>query len=155
PPRCDDRRHLRRHRHHDVRRPNGGRFRQPPPDGEDAGAGLPPAGRHGIDRRRRTLPHPARLHLLGDRFLRDDRGVEPAGAPQRREAQGAMIAYLTDPGTWAALATLTVLEVILGVDNLVFLAIVSSRLPQHAQRRARAIGLALALVLRVALLTSL
>ena len=66
-----------------------------------------------------------------------------------------MIDYLTNPDTWAALATLTVLEVILGVDNLVFLAIVSSRLPQHQQHRARTIGLALALILRVALLTSL
>jgi predicted tellurium resistance membrane protein TerC len=66
-----------------------------------------------------------------------------------------MIAYLTSPDTWAALATLTVLEVILGIDNLVFLAIISARLPQHQQRRARAMGLALALILRVGLLTSL
>lgn len=62
-----------------------------------------------------------------------------------------MIAYLTNPDTWAALATLTVLEVILGIDNLVFLAIISSRLPQHQQQRTRTVGLALALILRVGL----
>ncbi len=66
-----------------------------------------------------------------------------------------MIEYLLNPGTWAALATLTVLEIVLGIDNLVFLAIISARLPEHQQQRARTIGLAAALILRVSLLTSL
>src|SRR5262245_7521728 len=66
-----------------------------------------------------------------------------------------MIDYLTDPGTWAALFTLTLLEIVLGIDNIVFLAIVSSRLPAAQQPRARRVGLALALILRVALLTTL
>jgi predicted tellurium resistance membrane protein TerC len=66
-----------------------------------------------------------------------------------------MIAFVTDPNTWAALLTLTVLEIVLGIDNLVFLAIVSARLPAETQRRARSVGLMLALVLRIGLLTML
>jgi predicted tellurium resistance membrane protein TerC len=66
-----------------------------------------------------------------------------------------MIAYLTDPDTWAALFTLSVLEIVLGVDNLIFLAISSSQLPPAQQARARRTGLALALLLRVGLLATL
>jgi len=66
-----------------------------------------------------------------------------------------MIEYLSNPEVWAALFTLTVLEIVLGIDNLVFLAIVSARLPPHQQDRARKIGLFFALFLRVALLTTL
>ena len=66
-----------------------------------------------------------------------------------------MIAYLTDPQTWAAFATLTILEIVLGIDNLVFLAITSSRLPPKQQPSARRIGLIMALVLRVGLLMTL
>jgi predicted tellurium resistance membrane protein TerC len=66
-----------------------------------------------------------------------------------------MIEYLLNPETWAALFTLTVLEILLGIDNLVFLAIISARLPPHQQPSARKIGLSMALVLRVALLASL
>lgn len=53
-----------------------------------------------------------------------------------------------------SLLTLTLLEVILGIDNLVFISIVSSRLPEHQQKSARRIGLLLALVMRLALLAS-
>ena len=63
--------------------------------------------------------------------------------------------WLTDPGAWVALATLTALEIVLGVDNIVFLSILSGRLPADQQGRARVLGLALALVGRVALLLSL
>jgi predicted tellurium resistance membrane protein TerC len=66
-----------------------------------------------------------------------------------------MLDYLTDPQTWAAFFTLTVLEIVLGIDNLVFLAITSSRLPQEQQAIGRRIGLALALILRVGLLLTL
>jgi predicted tellurium resistance membrane protein TerC len=66
-----------------------------------------------------------------------------------------MVEYLLNPETWAALFTLTVLEIVLGIDNLVFLAIVSAKLPPHQQDRARKIGLFFALFLRVALLTTL
>ncbi|MDX2144695.1 MAG: TerC family protein [Rhodospirillaceae bacterium] len=66
-----------------------------------------------------------------------------------------MVEYLANPETWAALFTLTVLEVVLGIDNLVFLAIISGRLPPHQQPSARRIGLFFALFLRVGLLFSL
>lgn len=63
-----------------------------------------------------------------------------------------ILALLTDPAAWAALVTLITLEVILGVDNLIFIAIISNKLPEDQQQRARRIGLALALVMRIALL---
>jgi predicted tellurium resistance membrane protein TerC len=66
-----------------------------------------------------------------------------------------MVEYLLNPETWAALFTLTVLEIVLGIDNLVFLAIISAKLPAHQQNSARRIGLFFALFLRVALLASL
>lgn len=63
-----------------------------------------------------------------------------------------LISLVTDPSAWFALLTLIVLEVVLGIDNLVFIAILSNRLPQSQQSRARRLGLALALVMRIALL---
>ncbi len=63
-----------------------------------------------------------------------------------------LIALFSDPATWAALITLIVLEVVLGIDNLVFIAILSNKLPPEQQARARRIGLALALVMRIGLL---
>jgi predicted tellurium resistance membrane protein TerC len=66
-----------------------------------------------------------------------------------------MLELLTDYQVWASLLTLTALEIVLGIDNLIFLSIVSGRLPRHQQRLARQLGLALALVGRVALLFSL
>ncbi len=66
-----------------------------------------------------------------------------------------MLELLTDYQIWASLLTLTALEIVLGIDNLIFLSIVSGRLPRHQQRSARQIGLALALLGRVALLFSL
>jgi predicted tellurium resistance membrane protein TerC len=66
-----------------------------------------------------------------------------------------MFELLTDPEVWLSLATLTVLEVVLGIDNVIFLAIVSERLPAKRQMLARRIGLTAALVLRVLLLFSI
>lgn len=66
-----------------------------------------------------------------------------------------MLALLGDYQIWASLVTLTALEIVLGIDNLIFLSIVSGRLPKHQQRLARQIGLALALLGRIALLFSL
>ena len=61
-------------------------------------------------------------------------------------------ALLADPSAWAALLTLIALELVLGIDNLVFIAIVSSKLPAAQQSRARRIGLIMALSLRIVLL---
>ena len=63
-----------------------------------------------------------------------------------------IIALFSDPATWAALITLITLEIVLGIDNLVFIAILSNKLPVEQQRIARRVGLALALILRIALL---
>lgn len=57
-----------------------------------------------------------------------------------------------EPNTWIALLTLTFLEIVLGVDNIIFISIVTNKLPQNQQGKARKLGLALALVFRVALL---
>jgi predicted tellurium resistance membrane protein TerC len=63
--------------------------------------------------------------------------------------------WLLDPKALIALGTLTVLEVVLGVDNVIFISILSGRLPQHAQRRARRWGLFAAMFMRILLLLSL
>ncbi|KAB7786139.1 MULTISPECIES: TerC family protein [Methylorubrum] len=57
-----------------------------------------------------------------------------------------------DPTAWAALATLVVMEVVLGIDNLIFISILTNKLPPEHQSRARRIGIGLALILRLALL---
>ncbi len=62
---------------------------------------------------------------------------------------------LTDPSIWAGLASLTALEIVLGIDNIVFLAVLVARLPKHQQERARRWGLIMAFGMRVALLVSL
>ena len=66
-----------------------------------------------------------------------------------------MTALLTDPHTWLAFLTLALLEIVLGIDNLIFISILVERLPAAQQNRARVSGLALAMVTRIALLFSL
>lgn len=63
--------------------------------------------------------------------------------------------WITNPEAWIALATLTVLEVVLGIDNVVFISILASKLPREQQNKARQLGLGLAMVMRIALLFSL
>ena len=63
--------------------------------------------------------------------------------------------WLADPNIWIAFATLTVLELVLGIDNVIFISILSGKLPAEQQKRARFIGLSLALIMRVILLFSL
>lgn len=62
--------------------------------------------------------------------------------------------FLLDPQTWASLLTLTALEIVLGIDNLLFIAILSNKLPEHQQKAARRSGLALAVITRLLLLAS-
>ena len=66
-----------------------------------------------------------------------------------------MIALLTSAEAWAALLTLTALEIVLGIDNVIFLSVIVSRIPQPQARRARQVGLALALLFRILLLSLL
>jgi predicted tellurium resistance membrane protein TerC len=63
--------------------------------------------------------------------------------------------WFYDPQAWIALATLTALEIVLGIDNIIFISILAGKLPEHQQERARIMGLALALIGRVLLLLSL
>ena len=63
--------------------------------------------------------------------------------------------WITDPAIWVGLATLVVLEIVLGVDNLIFIAILADKLPVEQRDRARLIGLSLALIMRLALLASI
>lgn len=63
-----------------------------------------------------------------------------------------MLELLTDPQIWIAFLTLTALELVLGIDNIVFISILVDRLPKHQQKRARQIGLFMAMFLRIALL---
>ena len=61
----------------------------------------------------------------------------------------------TDPGIWISLLTLTFLEIVLGVDNIIFISIISNKLPQKMQARARNIGLLLAMAFRTGLLLTI
>ncbi len=63
--------------------------------------------------------------------------------------------WLADPNTWIQLLTLTSLEIVLGIDNVIFISILAGKLPQHEQGRARNIGLILAMLTRIALLFSI
>jgi len=66
-----------------------------------------------------------------------------------------MIELLTSAEAWAALATLTALEIVLGIDNVIFLSVLVARIPERQAKHARRVGLALALVFRIVLLTVL
>ncbi|WP_380873549.1 membrane protein [Sphingomonas sp. DBB INV C78] len=64
-----------------------------------------------------------------------------------------IFALFADPAVWAALVTLMVMEVVLGIDNLIFISILSNKLPAHQQQKARRLGISLALIMRLALLS--
>src|SRR6476660_269117 len=63
--------------------------------------------------------------------------------------------WISDPQVWIAFLTLSVLELVLGIDNVIFISILSGKLPKETQAKARYLGLSLALVMRVILLFSL
>lgn len=63
--------------------------------------------------------------------------------------------WLNDPTSWVALATLIVLEIVLGIDNLIFISILTNKLPAEHQKRARFLGISAALVMRLALLATI
>ena len=64
-----------------------------------------------------------------------------------------IFALFSDPAVWAALVTLVVMEIVLGIDNLIFISILSNKLPPHQQQKARRVGISLALVMRLGLLS--
>ena len=63
--------------------------------------------------------------------------------------------WISDPQAWVALVTLTALEIVLGIDNVVFISILAGKLPKQDQGRARRLGLLMAMFMRIALLFSL
>ena len=66
-----------------------------------------------------------------------------------------MFEWITDPEAWVSLATLTALEIVLGVDNIIFISILVGRLPESQRQSGRIIGLGLAMLTRILLLMSL
>src|SRR3990172_8985129 len=63
--------------------------------------------------------------------------------------------WLTQPEAWIALVTLTVLEIVLGIDNVIFISILAGKLPAAQQAKARRVGLSLAMITRILLLASI
>ncbi len=63
-----------------------------------------------------------------------------------------LLVLARDPHAWAALATLIVMEIVLGIDNLIFISILTNKLPEHQRSRARKIGIGMAVIMRLALL---
>ena len=63
--------------------------------------------------------------------------------------------WISDPQAWIALVTLTALEIVLGVDNIIFISILAGKLPRNKQAKARTLGLTLAMFTRIGLLFSL
>ena len=66
----------------------------------------------------------------------------------------AITPLLSDPAAWAALITLIVMELVLGIDNLIFISILTNKLPEHQRTRGRRIGISLALIMRLGLLST-
>lgn len=66
-----------------------------------------------------------------------------------------MFAWISDPNAWMALGTLTILEIVLGIDNIIFLSLVVAKLPKEQQQKARRLGLGAAMLMRLALLASI
>jgi len=67
----------------------------------------------------------------------------------------AFVQLLQDPNAWIGLVTLTLLEIVLGIDNIIFISILTGKLPAHQQGRARVVGLGLAMLTRILLLLSI
>jgi len=65
------------------------------------------------------------------------------------------MSWMSQPEAWIALITLTALEIVLGIDNIIFISILTGRLPEDQRQKGRMIGLALAMIMRIALLVSL
>jgi predicted tellurium resistance membrane protein TerC len=66
-----------------------------------------------------------------------------------------LFAWITDPNAWMALGTLTILEIVLGIDNIIFLSLVVAKLPKAQQAKARRLGLGAAMIMRLVLLASI
>jgi predicted tellurium resistance membrane protein TerC len=90
----------------------------------------------------------SKLRQSWPRYLHD-RCHRATGRPM------SFLSLVTDPAAWAALATLIVMEIVLGIDNLIFISILSNKLPPEQRERVRRLGIGLALILRLALLSTI
>jgi hypothetical protein len=91
-------------------------------------------------------------------FRRGLYDMQDLGLPEHRPAlpeSESPMDWFADPNAWLALVTLTALEIVLGIDNIVFISILAGKLPEAQRARARTIGLGLAMGTRLALLASL
>jgi predicted tellurium resistance membrane protein TerC len=75
--------------------------------------------------------------------------------PTREDDMDSLVTLFSEPAVWAALMTLVVMEVVLGIDNLIFISILSNKLPEAQRQKARRLGIGLALVMRLALLSTI
>src|SRR5690606_9372952 len=92
----------------------------------------------------------------GNALIRPDSITrQPAGDSYQQSNGGSMFDWLASPEAWVALATLTALEMVLGIDNIIFISSLVGSLPPHQRAFARRIGLALAMITRLGLLFSL
>ena len=99
-------------------------------------------------------------HLLHRQpLLRRHRRLPPGDAPEGDDRLGArtmsLLQWIADPAILASFVTLTVMEIVLGIDNIIFISVIVGRLPPEQSKHARQLGLALALVFRIALLSLL
>jgi predicted tellurium resistance membrane protein TerC len=76
----------------------------------------------------------------------------PQNAGNKETPMNYLQTLISDPAAWVALITLIVMEVVLGIDNLIFISILTNKLPEHERARARRLGIGAALVMRLALL---
>ena len=105
---------------------------------------------HGQRARRRAKRHGSGMVRRRGRATRERRPVRAWASPYHRPME-----LLTNPETWIALLTLTVLEIVLGIDNVIFISILVQRLPTADRDRARLVGLGLAMGMRILLLLTI
>src|SRR5262245_53867139 len=110
----------------------------------DRGMVAPPAGRP-----------TSRTSRTGSARLVDRRSVTVGPWYDARARYPRIMDLLTNPEAWAALLTLTTLEIVLGIDNVIFISVLVQRLPMEQRDRARQIGLGLAMIMRIALLLTI
>src|SRR5688572_10195247 len=108
---------------------------------------------HAVDRGRGEKPHPKTSPEVESCELGTSNSPgRSLGLATNCHPEKPMLELLTDPNVWIAFATLTVMEIVLGIDNIVFISVLVSRLPKEQAERARKLGILLALVFRILLL---
>ena len=106
--------------------------------------------------RDREAAHERRTRRVHDGCLTEVRSAESTRCAARRPVarcfSNSLMEIFSDPANWLALGTLLLLEIVLGIDNIVFISILAGKLPVDQRKRARILGLSLALITRILLL---